>query len=142
MTDLSLDTALAVLAAARAKAKELGRTPLAYAIVDAGGHVLVQAREDGQGFGRGAIAVAKAAGSVAMGMSGAKLAKAAAGYENWFTGISGALSGQIVPTPGGVLIRAQAGHVIGAVGIAGAPSADDETIAVYAIQSAGLIADS
>ena len=76
-----------------------------------------------------------------MGMSGRTLAKAAEGYGNWFTGISGALGGQLVPTPGGVLIRDAVGHVVGAVGIAGAPSADDEDIAVTAIRNAGLIAD-
>ena len=139
---LTLEHALAILAAARKRAAELGRTPLAYAIVDAGGRVIVQAREDGQGFGRGTIAVAKASGSIALGMSGAKLAKAADGYENWFTGISGALDGQIVPTPGGVLIRCSNGHVIGAVGIAGAPSQDDEDIAVTAISAVGLTPDS
>jgi uncharacterized protein GlcG (DUF336 family) len=138
---LTLDHALTILAAARKRAAALGRTPLAYAVVDAGGRVILQAREDGQGFGRGDIAVAKASGSVAMGMSGATLAKAAEGYENWFTGISGALGGQIVPTPGGVLIRDAQGRVIGAVGIAGAPSKDDQDIAVTAIQAAGLTAD-
>jgi uncharacterized protein GlcG (DUF336 family) len=136
---LTLDQALTILTAARQRAVELGRTPLAYAVVDAGGRVILQAREDGQGFGRGDIAVAKASGCVAMGMPGAALAKAAEGYENWFTGISGALGGQVVPTPGGVLIRDTAGRVTGAVGVAGAPSKDDEDIAVTAIKAAGLI---
>ena len=138
---LTLDHAITILAAARSRALALGRTPLAYAVVDGGGRVILQAREDGQGFGRSDIAIAKASGCVAMGMSGAKLAAAAKGYENWFTGINGALGGQLVPTPGGVLIRDAAGRVIGAVGIAGAPSADDQDIAVAAIIAAGLIAD-
>jgi uncharacterized protein GlcG (DUF336 family) len=136
---LTLDQALTMLVSARQRAAELGRTPLAYAVVDAGGRVILQAREDGQGFGRGEIAVAKASGCVAMGMSGAALRKAAEGYENWFTGISGALGGRVVPTPGGVLIRDAASEIIGAVGIAGAPSEDDEDIAVAAIKAAGLI---
>ncbi len=141
MQRLSLDDALAILSAARAKADELKRQPLAYAVVDAGGHVLVQARDEDQGFGRGQIAVAKAGGAVAMAMSGRALAVAADGFENWFTGISGALGGQVVPTPGAVLIFDADGRIIGAVGIAGAPSADDEAIAVHAIHAAGLTAD-
>ena len=138
MTRLTLDDAMRILAAARAHAATLGRTPLAYAVVDAGGHVLVQARDEDQGFGRGLIAVAKASGAVAMGMSGRALADAAKGYENWFTGISGALGGEVVPTPGSVLIRDSGGRVMGAVAIAGAPSAVDEEIALHALAVAGF----
>jgi uncharacterized protein GlcG (DUF336 family) len=138
MTRLSLDQALAIVTAARARAAELGRAPLAYAVVDAGGHVLLQAREEDQAFGRGAIAVAKAAGAVAMGMGGARLAAYADGYQNWFTGIAGALGGDVVPTPGSVLVLGGDGRVVGAVAVAGAPSADDEAIARHAIAAAGL----
>jgi uncharacterized protein GlcG (DUF336 family) len=48
---------------------------------------------------------------------------------------------RIIPVPGGVLIRDQAGEIIGVVGISGDISENDETCAVYGIECAGLVAD-
>ena len=48
---------------------------------------------------------------------------------------------QLVPAPGGVLIRDGAGDIIGAVGISGDTSDKDETCAVHGIRSAGLTPD-
>jgi uncharacterized protein GlcG (DUF336 family) len=46
-----------------------------------------------------------------------------------------------VPAPGGVLIRDAAGEIIGAVGISGDASDQDEACAVYGIIAAGLTPD-
>jgi uncharacterized protein GlcG (DUF336 family) len=46
-----------------------------------------------------------------------------------------------VPVPGGVLIRDGTGEIIGAVGISGDTSENDERCAVFGIDSAGLVAD-
>ena len=43
--------------------------------------------------------------------------------------------------PGGVLIRGGAGDILGAVGVSGDTSENDETCAVYGIQYAGLVAE-
>jgi uncharacterized protein GlcG (DUF336 family) len=43
--------------------------------------------------------------------------------------------------PGGVLIRDKGGEIIGAVGISGDTSDNDETCAVHGIQCAGLVPD-
>jgi uncharacterized protein GlcG (DUF336 family) len=43
--------------------------------------------------------------------------------------------------PGGVLIRDEAGSLLGAVGISGDTSDNDEICAVAGIQAAGLVAD-
>ncbi len=42
---------------------------------------------------------------------------------------------------GGVLIRNQAGDILGAVGISGDTSENDEACAVHGIQCAGLVPD-
>ncbi len=48
--------------------------------------------------------------------------------------INGATNGQFIPLPGGVLIINQ-GQVVGALGVSGASSELDESVAVSAIQS-------
>ncbi|MCC0049719.1 MAG: heme-binding protein, partial [Rhodobiaceae bacterium] len=48
--------------------------------------------------------------------------------------------GKLVPVPGGVLIRKD-GVIIGAVGITGDSSDNDEACAIAAIEAAGFTAD-
>ena len=55
--------------------------------------------------------------------------------------LSVASGGRIVPVPGGVLIRDQSEEIVGAVGISGDTSENDETCAVYGIGCAGLVPD-
>jgi uncharacterized protein GlcG (DUF336 family) len=52
-----------------------------------------------------------------------------------------ASEGRVVPNAGGVLIKDDAGNVIGAVGISGDTSENDEACAVAGIKAAGLKAD-
>ena len=47
----------------------------------------------------------------------------------------------IVPVPGGVMVRAADGSVLGAVGISGDTSDRDEEAAVAGIKAAGLTAE-
>jgi uncharacterized protein GlcG (DUF336 family) len=49
--------------------------------------------------------------------------------------------GALVPVPGGVLVRNEAGAVVGAVGISGDTSDNDEACAVAGIDAAGLAAN-
>jgi uncharacterized protein GlcG (DUF336 family) len=49
--------------------------------------------------------------------------------------------GGMVPVPGGVLIRTAQGDILGAVGISGDTSDNDEICAVTGIEAVGLIAD-
>ena len=55
--------------------------------------------------------------------------------------LAGSGAQRIVPLPGGVLIRDGEGLLLGAVGVAGAASEDDEVCAVAAIEACGLTAD-
>jgi uncharacterized protein GlcG (DUF336 family) len=56
--------------------------------------------------------------------------------------LSDSSGGRIAPVPGGVLVRNSHGHVIGAVGISGDHSDQDEACAVAGISSvAGLSAE-
>src|ERR1700736_1872294 len=75
------------------------------------------------------------------GSGGAGLPRRAAGNPAFIQALSVAWGGRIVPVPGGVLIRDQSGEIVGAVGISGDTSENDETCAVYGIECAGLTAD-
>ena len=49
--------------------------------------------------------------------------------------------GALVPVPGGVLIRSKNGGLMGAVGVTGDVSDNDELCCIAGIEAAGLVAD-
>lgn len=134
---LTLDQARTIIAATRAKGREMGLKPLSVVVLDAGGHVLAFEREDGAAPGRFAIAQGKAYGAVMLGMAGrAQMARAEAqGY--FMAAVNGVYGGQVVPVPGGVLLRKD-GVVIGAVGVTGDTSDNDAEAALAGVAAAGL----
>ena len=54
--------------------------------------------------------------------------------------VNGVFDGDMVPVPGGVLIQDAGGALLGAVGISGDTSDNDETAAIAGIEAAGLSA--
>lgn len=111
--------------------------PLSVVVLDAGGHVLAFEREDGAAPGRFAIAHGKAYGAVMLGMAGrAQMARAEA-QAYFMAAVNGVYGGQVVPVPGGVLLR-EDGQVIGAVGVTGDTSDNDAEAALAGITAAGL----
>jgi uncharacterized protein GlcG (DUF336 family) len=50
-------------------------------------------------------------------------------------------NGALVPVPGGVLIKDGSGELLGAIGISGDTSDNDEACCVAGIEAAGLKAD-
>jgi uncharacterized protein GlcG (DUF336 family) len=111
------------------------------AVLDAGGQLKALKREDGSSLLRPEIAGGKAWGALGMGFGGREFARRAAANPAFIQALSAASGGRIIPVPGGVLIRDQAGDIVGAVGISGDISENDETCAVYGITCAGLAAD-
>lgn len=144
MTELTLEQARIVLREALAHGRRSGLAPLTVAVLDCGGHLKCFAREDGSGILRGDIAEAKAWGALGMGFGSRTLHERAmaSGKSRVFFGALGDVSGgRMVPAPGGVLIRDAAGNVVGAVGISGDSSENDEACAITGIEAAGLSAD-
>lgn len=138
---LNLDTARTIIAAARAAGVDNGFKPLTVVVLDSGGHLVAVEREDGSSIGRFDIAFGKAHGALALGM-GSRAIMARAEQQAYFVAAAtAAVGGKLVPVPGGVLVRAPAGSVLGAVGISGDTSDNDERAAVVGIESAGLTAD-
>jgi len=125
-----------ILAGARAK----NMPPMTACVVDGAGDLVALAREDGASPLRPKIAHGKANGAIAMGLGSRALFERAQQQPYFIEAMNALSDGLMVPVPGGVLIR-QDGRVIGAVGITGASSDDDEALAVAAIEKAGLQAD-
>src|SRR5215472_4437042 len=123
------------------KGRDLRLKPLTVAVLNAGGHLTALKREDGSSLLRPEIAGGKAWGALGMGFGGREFARRAAANPAFIQALSAASGGRIIPVPGGVLIRNRTGEIIGAVGISGDVSENDETCAVYGIESAGLAAD-
>ena len=141
MTPLTLNQANIMIAAALAKARELDLPPIGVAVVDAGGHLVSLQREDGLAFLRVQVCQAKAWGAVGMHWNTSEVAARSdkGGHFSGFIDSLNALSGgRMVPLPGGVLIHDQDDSVIGAIGIAGAPSEMDEVCAAAAVAAAGF----
>ncbi len=123
------------------KGRELGFAPLTVAVLDAGGHIKVVKRQDGSSLLRPEIAMGKAWGVLGMGFGGRELARRATKVPTFFGALSDLSGGRMVPVAGGVLIRSQSGEILGAVGISGDTSDNDETCAVWGIRAAGLKPD-
>jgi len=139
---LTLAQANAIVQAALAKGRELNLQPLTVAVLDAGGQVKAMQREDGSSLLRPEIATGKAYGALAMGLGGRELARRAQAMQGFMNALSDLAGGRgAVPVPGGVLACGADGVVLGAVGISGDVSAQDEVCAVAGIQAAGLRPD-
>lgn len=140
MADITLAHADRIVEAALRKARELGSAPLAVAILDRGGHLVELRREDGAGFLRPAIAIAKAWGALGLGAPTGTIARIAEQRPLLFQSLSDLSRGRVVPAAGGVLIREPAGEIVGAVGVSGDASETDEACAVHGIEAEGFAA--
>ena len=140
MPGLSLDNARVIIAAARAHAREKDLQPLSVVVLDAGGHVTAFEREDGASNLRFQIAFGKAHGALALGIGSRAIMARAEQQPYFIAAVTSAVGGALVPVPGGVLVRDAAGSTIGAVGVTGDSSDNDESAAVAGIEAAGFTA--
>ena len=138
MAEISLSRARRIIRGALAKGRELELKPLSVVVLDAGGNVKAFEREDDAAPGRFAIAHGKAYGSVMLGMAGTAQMTRAEDQAYFIQAANGALGGQMIPVPGGVLVRDAKGNVIGAVGVTGDTSDNDAIAAASGIESVGL----
>lgn len=135
---ITLQQARRVIAGALAIGEERGFKPLTVVVLDAGAHVTALEREDGSSSKRFEVAHGKAHGALALGMGSRGLMDRAE-QQAYFIAAVAEVAGPMVPVPGGVLIRTSAGTLLGAVGVSGDTSDNDEEAAVAGIESAGFI---
>jgi len=141
MQRLDLLTATQLASSAIGHAREAGLKPLAVAVLDAAGHPLAVLRDEHASFLRPQIATGKARGCLGMGFGGRELARRAQAMPAFFDAINSLTGGEVIPVAGGVLIRNAEGRILGAIGISGDTSDNDELCALRAIDEAGLVAD-
>jgi uncharacterized protein GlcG (DUF336 family) len=140
MHTLTLQQANQIISTALRKARLLNLAPLAVVVLDASGQVKAMQREDQATAFRIEIATAKAWGAVSMGMSSRRLGDVAAQRPNFMHALIGIAEGKIMPVPGGLLLRDTDGCILGAVGVSGDVSDQDERCALAGIEAAGLVA--
>jgi len=138
---LTLEQASGIADAALATGRELNLRPLAVTVLDPGGNPIVIAREDDAGILRHEIALAKAWGCLGMTRGGGDVAKHAERTPVGFAGISAISGGRLAPSRGGVLIRDDAGVILGAVGVSGDNPDNDEKASLAGVASVGLVAE-
>ena len=138
MSEISMSKARTIIRKALTKGNEMGFKPLSVVVLDAGGHVKAFEREDGAAPSRFAIAHGKAYGAVMLGMAGTAQMTRAEQQPYFMAAVNGVYGGQVIPVPGGVLVRDKKGVVIGAVGVTGDTSDNDVIAALAGIEAAGL----
>ena len=141
MSNVTLQQASIIVDRALAKGRELKLAPLTFVVLDAGGHQVAMKREDDSSIMRPQIAHGKAYGSLAMGVPSRVLFQRAKDNPNFISAVNALCNGNLVPNPGGVLIRDASGAIIGAVGASGDTGDNDELCVVAGIEAAGLKAD-
>ena len=137
MAEISLEDARTIIRVAFDKAGELKLKPIAAVVLDAGGHVKAYERQDGAAPGRFQIAHGKAYGAVMLGTGSRALMDRAEAQVYFPLAANGAFGGRLVPVPGGVLVKDAEARIIGAVGISGDTSDNDETCVLAGIAAAG-----
>lgn len=140
MAQITLSQANTIVASALSKGIELGLKPLTVAILCPGGHLIALQRADGASTLRPQIAIGKASGALALGISSRAIAEMAAERPSFVASLGSIAPGGIIPAAGGVIIRNDQGAVLGAVGITGDTSDQDEACALAGITAAGLAA--
>lgn len=136
---LTLKEAQTIVDSALKKGRDKNMKPLTVAVLDARGCLVAFAMEEG-GLLREAVAKGKAWGALGMGRSSRGLEQMAKDRPHFMNAIVEASGGRVVPVPGGVLMKNKAGAIVGAVGVSGDTSDNDEVAGVAGIESAGLVA--
>jgi uncharacterized protein GlcG (DUF336 family) len=138
---VSLDTALVIAQKALESAKKHQFLPLAVTVLDIRGEVKVHLAQEGTSLYRFKIATGKARGALGLGFGNRELQRRAEKAPFFIHAVQHLSEGDMVPVQGGVLIRDADGSLLGAVGISGETSPNDEICAVDGIKAAGLMPD-
>ena len=138
---LTLEQAAIIADAALAEGARRGCAPLCVVVLDAGAHALILKRDERASISRPQIATAKAAGCLGMGFGGRELARRAQAAPGFYAALAALFPQGIAPVPGGVLIRDADGALLGAVGISGDSSDNDEICALAGVRAARLVPD-
>lgn len=138
MARLSLAQANALIEAAFVKGAELGLKPLTVTVHDPGGHLIACQRQDGASNMRVKLAGGKACGALALGVSSRAIGEMAVERPHFIAAVDTMSEGGMVPAAGGVIVCDAGGTVLGAIGVTGDTSDNDEACALAAIEQLEL----
>ena len=135
---ISLSQSRTLIEGALAKGRELDLKPLSVVVLDPRAAMVAMMSEDGVSQMRARIAHGKANAAIALGMGTRALMNRAEQQAYFIQAVNGVAGGDMVPVPGGVLVQNQEGTLLGAVGISGDTSDNDEAAAIAGIEAVGL----
>lgn len=138
--EISLEESLKICHESIKKARAEGYMPITVTVVDVAGVIRATLAEDGSGLTRADVAYAKAWSCIAAGFSTSTLRDIIEEQPRLDKAINGMqimANGKLIPTPGGLIIQKD-GKNIGAVGISGDRSDEDEICAIAGIEDAGF----
>ena len=135
---ITLAQSRTLIDAALAKGRALDLKPLSVVVLDPRAAMVAMMSEDGVSQMRARIAHGKANAAIALGMGTRALMNRAEQQAYFIQAVNGVVGGDMVPVPGGVLIQDQEGALLGAAGISGDTSDNDEAAAIAGIEAAGL----
>ena len=141
LESISLDSALKIAQLTLDNGKTSKMAPLAVAVLDVRGTLKAYLASDGSSLLRFEIAHAKAWSVLGMGLGARELERRASKVPLFFNNLQVLSEGKMPTVQGGILIRNDAGQIIGSVGISGDTSSNDEICGVAAIKQMGLISD-
>ena len=140
--EISLDEALLICQETLKKGRSEDFMPITVVVIDVAGVIRATLSEEGSSIVRSDIAYAKAWSCLAYGASTntiRDILEDQPRLDKAFTGMQTMAGGKLIPTPGGIIIQKDEKN-IGAVGVSGDRSAQDEICAIAWVESAGLIA--
>ena len=123
---ITLNDARKIIAAAEAKAQEIGQ-PMNIAVADAGGNLIAHVRMDGAWLGSIDISIKKAFTSRAFDISTKDLAANSQSGQQFF-GIHASNDGKVMIFAGGIPLKKD-GKVVGAIGVSGGSGEQDHSVA-------------
>jgi len=132
---LTADEALALCAAARTAAEQAG-VPMAFAVMDPGGHLLALVRMDGAPWITATVAQGKAWTAAAYGTPSAAQKEKMASMPNFAGALTTVTHGAYTPQTGAVPVYRD-GVLLGAIGGSGGTGEQDEAAATAAVTALG-----
>jgi uncharacterized protein GlcG (DUF336 family) len=141
MSAITLELANRIIEAIIKRGTELDCRPLSVIIVEPGCVVKEFQKEDGSSMVRFEMAFGKAYASLALGRSSTLVRILNEEKPAFMRYLLSATDNRIFPEGGGMLIRADNGEVVGAVGVTGDTEDKDEELAAFGIRAAGFKTD-
>jgi uncharacterized protein GlcG (DUF336 family) len=138
---IRLEQAKALVDASLVEARKLNLKPISVIVLDDRGALVAAASEDGVSAMRAKVAHGKANAAIALGLGTRALMNRAEQQAYFIQAMNGLAGGDFVPVPGGLLLRDASGNLLGAVGISGDTSDNDEAAALGAIATTNLVGE-